>query len=55
MAHQAIKRFLHDMTKKMRKASHEAKSDTVTGAMQYILNDEHDNIPDQYKHHLKKD
>ncbi|WP_434636448.1 glutamyl-tRNA reductase [Sulfurimonas sp. NW7] len=55
MAHQAIKRFLHDMTKKMRAASHEAKSDSVTGAMQYILNDEHDNIPDQYKHHLKKD
>ena len=55
MAQQAIKRFLHDMTKKMREASHEAKSDSVTGAMQYILNDEHDNIPDQYKHHLKKD
>jgi len=55
MAQQAMKRFLHDMTKKMREASHEAKSDTVTGAMQYILNDEHDNIPDQYKHHLKKD
>ena len=55
MAQQAIKRFLHDMTKKMREASHEAKSDTVTGAMQYILNDEHDNIPDQYKHYLKKD
>ncbi len=55
MAQQAMKRFLHDMTKKMREASHEAKSDTVTGAMQYILNDEHDNIPDQYKHHIKKD
>jgi len=55
MAQQTIKRFLHDMTKKMREASHEAKSDTVTGAMQYILNDAHDNIPDQYKHHLKKD
>ncbi len=55
MAHQAIKRFLHDMTKKMREASHEAKSDSVTGAMQYILNDENDNIPDHYKHHIKKD
>ncbi|WP_297482887.1 glutamyl-tRNA reductase [Sulfurimonas sp.] len=53
MAQQAIKRFLHDMTKKMREASHEAKSDTVTGAMQYMLNDAHDNIPDQYKHHIK--
>ncbi len=53
MAQQAIKRFLHDMTKKMREASPEAKSDTVTGAMQYMLNDAHDNIPDQYKHHIK--
>ena len=55
MAQQAIKRFLHDMTKKMREASHEAKSDSTAGVMQYILNDEHDNIPDKYKHHLKKD
>ena len=53
MAQQAIKRFLHDMTKKMREASHEAKSDTVTGAMQYMLNDAHDNIPNQYKHYIK--
>ncbi len=53
MAEQALKRFLHDMTKKMREASHEAKSDTVTGALQYILNDEKDNVPDKYKHHIK--
>lgn len=55
MAQQAIKRFLHDMTKKMRETSHEAKSDSTAGVMQYILNDEHDNIPDKYKYHLKKD
>jgi glutamyl-tRNA reductase len=55
MANQALKRFLHDMTKKMREASHEAKSDTLTGAMQYILNDTQDNIPDKYKHYAKKD
>ena len=55
MAQQTIKRFLHDMVKKMREASHEAKSDTVTGAMQYMLNNTKDNIPDQFKHHLKKD
>jgi len=54
-AEQALKRFLHDMTKKMREASHEAKSDTVTGALQYIINDEHDNIPDKYKHYIQKD
>ena len=55
MAQQALKRFMHDMTKKMREASPEAKSDTVTGAMQYVVNDAHDNIPDQYKHHIHKD
>ena len=54
-AEQALKRFLHDMTKKMREASHEAKSDTVTGALQYIINGEHDNIPDKYKHYIQKD
>ncbi len=55
MAEQTLKRFLHDMIKKMRQASHEAKSDTVSGAMQYILNDEHDNIPNQYKHFIKQE
>ncbi|SFV51405.1 Glutamyl-tRNA reductase [hydrothermal vent metagenome] len=54
-AEQALKRFLHDMTKKMREASCEAKSDTVTGALQYIINDAQDNIPDKYKHHIQKD
>jgi len=51
MAQQAIKRFLHDMTKKMRETSHEAKSDSTAGVRQYILNDEHDKDPDKYKQH----
>ncbi|MDH4943581.1 glutamyl-tRNA reductase [Sulfurimonas sp. C5] len=55
MANQAIKRFLHDMTKKMREVSTEAKSDSTTGAMQYMLNSQNDNIPDKYKHYMKKD
>jgi glutamyl-tRNA reductase len=50
---QTLKRFLHDMTKKMREASVEAKSDTITGALQYMLNKEQDNIPDQYKQEAK--
>ena len=54
MAEQALKRFLHDMTKKMREATHEAKSDTITGALQYILNEEKDNIPDKYKLQTQK-
>lgn len=55
MANQAIKRFLHDMTKKMRSVSTEAKSDSTPGVMQYMLNSENDNIPDKYKHYMKKD
>ena len=55
MAQQSMKRFLHDMTKKMREATHEAKTDSITGALQYIVNKEEDNIPDQYKHFAKKD
>lgn len=55
MAEQSLKRFLHDMTKKMREVSHEAKSDSMTGAMQYIINDAKDNIPDKFKHYIKKD
>ena len=55
MANQAIKRFLHDMTKSMREVSTEAKSDSMTGAMQYMLNSKNDNIPDKYKHFMKKD
>lgn len=55
MANQAIKRFLHDMTKKMREVSTETKSDSITGAMQYMLNSKNDNIPDKYKHYMKKD
>jgi glutamyl-tRNA reductase len=55
MANQAIKRFLHDMTKNMREISTEAKSDSMTGAMQYMLNSKNDNIPDKYKHLIKKD
>lgn len=55
MANQAIKRFLHDMTKKMREVSTEAKSDSMSGAMQYMLNSQRDNIPDKYKHNIKKD
>ena len=54
LAQQTLKRFLHDMTKKMRESSHEAKSDTVTGALQYILNDEQDNIPDKFNHTKQK-
>ena len=37
MAEQTLKRFLHDMTKQMRHTSTEAKSDTISGMMQMVL------------------
>jgi len=52
MAEQTLKRFLHDMTSKMRKVTHEPKSDSVSGVMQMLANSENDNIPDKYKHHI---
>jgi glutamyl-tRNA reductase len=52
MAEQTLKRFLHDMTAKMRKVTHEPKSDSVAGVMQMLANSENDNIPDKYKHYI---
>ncbi|MEO1953664.1 MAG: glutamyl-tRNA reductase [Campylobacterales bacterium] len=40
MAEQTLKRFLHDMTKKMRENSTEPKSDTISGMMQILSNDD---------------
>ena len=49
MAEQTLKRFLHDMTAKMRQVTHEPKSDSIGGIMQMLSNNEHDEIPDRYK------
>jgi glutamyl-tRNA reductase len=40
MCEQALKRFLHDMTKRMREASSKSKSDLLGGAMVSILKEE---------------
>ncbi len=40
MAEQTLKRFLHDMTKKMRENSTEPKSDTISGMMQILSSDD---------------
>ena len=42
LAEQTVKRFLHDMTKNMRNVSHEAKSDKMSTAMQYLVKDKKD-------------
>ena len=40
MAEQTLKRFLHDMIKKMRENSTEPKSDTISGMMQILSSDD---------------
>ena len=54
MAEQTLKRFLHEMTTKMRDTSSEPKSDTISGMMQLLATQEKDEIPDKYKKHTIK-
>jgi len=54
MAEQTLKRFLHDMTSKMRQVTHEPKSDSVSGVMQMLANSENDNVPDRFKKEVNK-
>lgn len=50
MCEQVLKRFLHDMTHKMRSVSQESKSDMITGALQFLVKKESNvNVPDEYK------
>jgi len=49
LAEQALKRFLHSMTAKMREVSHEPKADSMAGVMQMLANSEKDEIPDRLK------
>lgn len=44
MGEQVIKRFLHDITKKMRTQSENSKSDMIAGALQLLIESENDNI-----------
>lgn len=50
MGEQVMKRFLHDMTSKMRSVSEDSKSDMISGAMQFLINkDTETEMPDEYK------
>lgn len=56
MCEQVLKRFLHDMTHKMRSVSQESKSDMITGALQFLVQkDNNKSVLDEYKceHMLK--
>lgn len=49
MGEQVMKRFLHDMTSKMRSVSEESKSDMVTSALQFLIKKDNNEMPDKYK------
>lgn len=49
MSEQVMKRFLHEMTSKMRSVSEESKSDMVTGALQFLIKEDRNDVPDRYK------
>lgn len=49
LAEQTLKRFLHDMTTKMREGSSEPKADSMSGIMQMMASRDNDEIPDRFK------
>lgn len=49
MSQQTMKRFLHDMTAKMRSSSEESKSDMITGALQFLIKEDKTEMLDEYK------
>ena len=55
MNQQVLKRFLHDITHKIRQISGESNADTMIESLKFLLNDEKKNLPDKYKseHMLK--
>ncbi len=53
LAEQTLKRFLHDMTSKMREGSSEPKADSMSGVMQMMASSDNDEIPDRFKEDIK--
>lgn len=49
MSQQVMKRFLHEMTSKMRSVSEDSKSDMVTSALQFLIKKEKTDLLDKYK------
>ncbi|PNV83754.1 MAG: glutamyl-tRNA reductase [Sulfurimonas sp.] len=49
MSEQVLKRFLHEMTSKMRSVSEESKADMVTSALQFLIKKDKNDMPDTYK------
>ncbi|MBU0721079.1 glutamyl-tRNA reductase [bacterium] len=53
MAQQVLKRFLHDMTTRMRTESQESNSESITGAMQFLLQNDDSSVENNYKYIIK--
>jgi glutamyl-tRNA reductase len=51
MNQQVIKRFLHDMTQRIRDVSGQTKADIVVDSMKFLLGDDDDTITDTYSTH----
>ncbi len=49
MTQQALKRFLHQMSSKMRSVSEESKADMLTSALQFLIEKDRSDMPDKYK------
>ena len=49
MSEQVMKRFLHEMTSKMRSVSEESKSDMLTSALQFLIKKDKNDVADKYK------
>ena len=55
MNQQVLKRFLHEITHKIRCISGESNADTMIESLKFLLNNDKSKLPDKYKceHMLK--
>jgi len=53
MAQQVMKRFLHDMTSKMREVSEESQSGMLSGALQYLIKKDEQGMPSSMPESIK--
>ena len=50
MNEQVLKRFLHDLSTKIRDVSGETKADILVESLQFLLGEKGENLPDEYQH-----
>ena len=52
MSEQAVKRFLHDITGRIRDVSGQTKSDILIESLKYMLGDKGEDLPEAYRHEV---